>query len=382
MKIIHLADLHIGKTIYGVSLLPDQRHILDQILAHAEAQRPQAVVIAGDVYDKPTPGAEAVKLFDRFLTALSRLGCAVFIIGGNHDSPERLSFASGIVAAQNVFIQGAYDGELPYTSLQDAFGEVRFYLLPYIKPAYVRRFFEEEQIDTCQTAMRAVLEKADIDPAARNVLVTHQFYVSAGLEPIRSDSEIDPVGGLDAVDVSLLSAFDYVAMGHIHGPQRVGPSDNRRYAGSPLKYSFSEARQQKSLTLVELGEKGDVRLTQLPLTPLHDMRPLKGPLALLLSGALSVKEAREDYVQVTLTDEEELFGVMERVRGVYPNTLTIGFDNSRTRAEGPLSFDEPMLADSPFELFKTFYEERNGAGLLAAQEKIVQDILKEAGVET
>ncbi|MBR1659317.1 MAG: exonuclease SbcCD subunit D [Oscillospiraceae bacterium] len=362
MKLMHLSDLHLGKRLNGFSLLEDQAYILDRVAETAAALRPDAVLIAGDVYDRPAPPEEAVHLFDGFLYRLFALGLTVFVISGNHDSAERIGFGSRMMAPLLRF-SPAYDGTARPAVLRDAWGEVNIYSLPFIKPATVRRFFPEREIGSYTDALRAAVERMAPDPAARNVLIAHQF-VTGG---ICSDSEEISVGGLDDVDAGVFDGFDYVALGHLHSPQSVG-RETLRYCGSPLKYSFSETDRQKSLTMVELGAKGEVSLRILPLSPLRDLRELRGGYDELMLRANYLGTAVEDYLRVVLTDEEEVYGAMDRLRTVYPNIMALEYDNARARAG---ALDEPeaerLESMSEEELFAAFYAAQNGAPMSPEQ---------------
>lgn len=373
MKLIHIADLHIGKTVNGFSMLGDQAFILERILGYVREYRPRAVLIAGDVYDKPVPGTDAVKVFDRFLTELVREGAAVLIISGNHDSPERLGFASGIMNERGVFLYGVFDGQMRTVALEDEYGEVRFYLLPYIRPSVVRRFFDDPGIETHDDAVRAVIASAGVDETKRNVLVAHQFVISRGEEPERSDSEVGPVGGMDAVEFSAMSCFDYAALGHLHGPQRVG-GGRGRYAGSPLKYSFSEHLHKKSAVLLELGDKGHVETVLLPLTPLRDLRKLKGPMDKLIGGG--AEASTEDYLHITLTDEAEPVDAIGKIRCVYPNVMALDFENSRTRASFDIGEACRVESSEPRKLFEDFFFAQNGVDMEPEQVAIVRELLE------
>ena len=275
MRLLHCSDLHLGKRVHECSMTEEQRHILKQIASIAVAQQVDGIIIAGDLYDKLVPSIEAVGLLDEFLTSLWEQHLPVYLISGNHDSQERLSFGTQLLEQNDVYLAGVFTGKAQHLSLQDAYGALELYLLPFIKPAVVRSFYPEESIETYEDAVRVALSHSDIDPQKRNVLVAHQFVTNNGREPERSDSETLSVGALDQVDVSLFDGFDYVALGHIHGPQKIG-RETVRYCGSPLKYSFSEWRHKKSVTIVELKEKGIVLLEQIPLQPIHDLREIRG----------------------------------------------------------------------------------------------------------
>lgn len=378
MKLMHIADLHIGRRIGEFSLLDDQRFILGRMLEIAGAERPDAVLIAGDVYDKGLPPGDAVSLLDDFLTALAGRGIPVCLVSGNHDSPERLGFGSRMLVKNGLHIAGVFDGGLHSVALRDSFGPVTVWMLPFVKPAAVRPFFPDGKIDSYDAAVRAVAAAAGMNPHERNVLVAHQFVTGAGREPERSDSESVSVGGLDNIDFTAFDGFDYVALGHIHGPQWVG-RPTVRYAGSPLKYSFSEARQGKSVTMVELGEKGDVAVRTLPLAPLHDMRELKGPIERLLEAGAHA-DGRTDYIRAVLTDEGEIFDAVGRLRAVYPNLMRLDFENARTAAaEDPAARAQALERRAPLELFADFYREQNGAELSPGQRRLMSEIF--AGTE-
>ena len=385
MKFLHLSDLHIGKTVNGYSMLPEQRHVFQQISGYVDSEKPAAVLIAGDVYDRAVPGIEAISVFDDFLTSLALRDVAVLIISGNHDSPERLSFGARLLRDRQLHICGVWNGSLEQLTLTDELGDVSFWLLPFVKPSGVRHVFDgfddfdEREIQSYTQAVTAILESANIDYSRRNVLVSHQFYTGAGSEPERCESEISPVGGLDAVDAGVLSQFDYVALGHLHKAQGLG--GNIRYAGSPVKYSFSEWRHDKTVTMVTLGEKHDVKTELLPLTPLHDMREMRGSLEEVL-GNTSADGSNEDYLRVVLTDEQELVDPMGKLRSVYPNVMSLDFENSRTSIElSDLQPDaEKIESLSLYDLFSEFFLESSGAVMSNEQSAIVRELL-EGGID-
>lgn len=379
MKLLHLSDLHIGKRVCEISLLDDQRAILEQILRIAQDVRPDAVLIAGDLYDRNIPPGEAVTLLDDFLTELAGQEIPVFAISGNHDSPERLAFGSRIMQKNNVTIAGIFQGTMPHYVLTDRYGPVHIYLLPFLHPAAVQRFFDNDRVDSYDSAVRAAIGTVSLSPHERNVLVAHQFVVSGSAEPDRCDSETISVGGLDSVDVSAFDGFDYVALGHLHGPQQIG-RPSVRYAGSPLKYSFSEARQKKSVTMVELFEKGNLELTQIPLTPLRDMREIRGPIAELTAPENQEGTNREDYIRAILTDEKEIADAAGKLRAVYPNLMRIDFENSRTISDntGTAASGNPS-SRTPMELFEEFYRDFCGTSMSEQERKIIEKVIEEAG---
>ena len=360
MKVMHLSDLHLGKRVNEVSLLEDQAYILDQLVALAADERPDAVAIAGDVYDKAVPPAEAVQLMDDFLCRLAALPVPVLVISGNHDSAERLAFASRLIEPSGIHLSTPYNGHLAPVTLHDSHGPVHFWMLPFVKPLQVRQAFPDEEIATYTDALRVAINHINIDPQQRNVLVAHQFVTGA----TAAGSEELSVGGLDNVDAEVFAPFDYVALGHIHGPQRV-TRDTVRYCGSPLKYSFAEATQHKSVTFVTLGAKGQVDIGTRPLRPLRDMRKLRGTFADIAARRLVADEPKEDYMHITLTDEEDVVDALAQLRLVYPNILRLDYDNRRTRA-----LAEPIAAierRQPLDLFEELYQRQNGQPLSDAQ---------------
>lgn len=375
MKLLHLSDLHLGKRVNEFSMTEDQRYILAQILSIAENERVDGVVLAGDIYDKPFPPVEAVQLFDGFLTKLAELGASVFMVSGNHDSAERIAFGAQLMRGKNVYISPVYDGAVKPVCMEDAFGRVNFYLLPFLKPAVVRHAFEDAEIASYQDAVRTAVEHMEINTEERNVLVAHQFVTGAS----RCDSEEISVGGVDNVEVSVFDAFDYVALGHIHSPQHVG-RETVRYCGTPLKYSFSEADQKKSATVVELLEKGEIRIRKLPLTPLRDMRRLRGTYMEVTALSFYQGTNTEDYIQVTLTDEEDIPDGMQKLRVIYPNLMRLEYDNRRTREERTVDAAEDAEQKSELELFEEFYELQNNQPMSAQQQafsaKLIQNILE------
>lgn len=326
MRIIHLSDLHLGKRVNGFSMISDQRHILEQILGIIKNEQADAVFIAGDIYDKAVPSLEAVQLFDDFLVNLSKLGLKVFIVSGNHDSPERIAFASRIISESGIYLSPVYDGHIEKITVNDEFGPLNVYLLPFIKPVHVRAHYNEENIDTYTDAVRTALTHTDIDESVRNVIIAHQFVTGAS----RSDSEEQSVGGLDNVDACVFDAFDYVALGHIHGPQNIGYV-TVRYSGTPLKYSFSEEKHEKSVTVVDMYEKGNVSVRTVPLIPLRDMKTIKGSYMDIMSKQFYKDIKTDDYMRVILTDEEDIPDAAARIRIVYKNLMLMEYDNTRTK---------------------------------------------------
>nr|WP_300789546.1 exonuclease SbcCD subunit D [uncultured Acetatifactor sp.] len=380
MKFLHISDLHIGKRVNEFSMTEDQKYILNQILRIAEQERAEAVLIAGDVYDKSMPSAEAVQIFDWFLTGLADLGKTVIAVSGNHDSPERIAFGGELMRGRGVYVSPVYRGEALEVALRDEYGDISVHLLPFLKPATLRHALEGRQEEeenrlpeSYQEALEIAVKRMEIDVKKRNILVAHQFVTGAG----RCDSEEVSVGGLDNVDASVFDDFDYVALGHIHSPQSVG-RETVRYCGTPLKYSFSEAEQEKSVTVLEMGEKGDVVLSTVPLVPLRDMRKIRGSYGEVMSRSFYQDTNTEDYVQITLTDEEDIPDGLQKLRTVYPNLMQVAYDNSRTRQDRTVEAAEQAERKSELELFGEFFELQNNQPMSAEQaaymEKLIADL--------
>lgn len=409
MKFIHLADLHIGKRVNAFPMLEDQRYILKQILTILREEQPDGgVILAGDIYDKAIPSAEAVELFDEFLTQLAALRLRVFIIAGNHDSPERIAFGNRLMDRSGIYLSPVYDGHVKRITCRDTASAVTLsaanavdlnagthsvesastsaaastcppvdvYLLPFLKPANVRRFYPEETIESYTDAMRVAIAHMDIDPTHRNLLVTHQFVTGAS----RSDSEDISVGGSDNVDASVFAPFDYVALGHLHGPQQMGEEGGPliRYAGTPLKYSFSEARHHKSVTVVEIGEKKadgvvDVCISTRELRPLHDMREIRGSYEELTLRANYEGTATDDYIHATLTDEIEVPDAARHLQVIYPNLMKLDYDNARTRGQGSERLELEQLEEkSPLDLFSELFEKQNHKEMTEEQARYIE----------
>ena len=378
MKLIHLSDLHLGKRVNEFSMIEDQKYILNQILGIIDEERPDGVLLAGDLYDRPVPSAEAVQLLDSFLTRLAKCKIPVYAISGNHDSAERIAFGSHIMSSSGICMSPVYDGKTAKYCLMDNYGEVWIHLLPFIRPAVVRHVFagEEgvEEIRTYQEAVQAAVEHMDLDTEKRNVLVAHQFVVGA----MSCDSEEITVGGIDQIEGAVFRDFDYVALGHIHSPQNVG-NDRIRYCGTPLKYSFSEAGQQKSVTVVELGEKGTLEVREIQLKPLRDMRKLKGTYMAITSLSNYQDTNTEDYVQITLTDEEDIVDGMQKLRTIYPNLMRLEYDNCRTRENQKVTGTETVEKKSELEYFEEFFELQNNQPMNEEQRKFSEELIRKLG---
>lgn len=372
MKLIHLSDLHLGKRVNDFSMLEDQQYILAEILQIIDREKPDGVLIAGDVYDKSVPSAEAVALLDDFLVRLSKRELRIFVISGNHDSPERMAFGGRLMERSGVHLAPVYDGRVEPVVLTDEYGPVKLYLLPFVKPSHVRRCFPEREISTYTDAVAAAIEAMGVDTTARNVLVTHQFVTGAA----RCDSEELSVGGTDNVDAAVFAPFDYVALGHIHGPQQVG-RETVRYCGTPLKYSFSEAGHKKSVTVVELGAKGSVTIRTIPLKPLRDMVELRGTYEeLTLRAFYEGTSYPRDYIHITLTDEEDIPDAVGKLRIIYPNLMKLDYDNKRTRAGIHLEGAEDVQQKSPLELLEEFYSSQNGQPMSEEQRAFARDMME------
>ena len=373
MKFIHLSDLHLGKRVNEYQMLDDQAYILKKIINIIDDEVPDGVIIAGDIYDKSVPSAEAVGLFDDFLVRLAKRKLEVLIISGNHDSPERIAFGSRIMDASGIHLSPVYDGKILPFSMQDEHGTVDIYMLPFIKPAHVRMFCDEE-ISSYTDAINYVISNLDIKPKNRNIIVTHQFVTGAS----RSESEEISIGGSDNVNADVFAPFDYVALGHIHSPQNCG-SDHIRYCGTPLKYSFSEAKDHKSVTVVELAEKGKVSYRTVELVPQHDLVELKGTYAeLTLKSFYEGSTWQEDYTHITLTDEEDIPDVIGKLRTIYHRLMKLDYDNKRTRLNMEINSVTDVESKSPLELFSDFYKLQNNQPMTQEQFDYVKLLIEKS----
>lgn len=373
MKLIHLSDLHLGKRVNGFSMLEDQKYILKEILKMIDEEAPAGVLIAGDVYDKAFPPIEAVELFDDFLVQLVQRQLQIFVISGNHDSPERIAFGGRIMTASGVHMAPVYHGIVEPIRMADEYGFVNVYMLPFIKPIHVRRFFPDQAIESHTDAMRTAIAQMQMDESERNILITHQFVTGSQ----RSDSEDLSVGGTDHVDAQVFSRFDYTALGHLHNPQNCG-SDTIRYCGTPLKYSFSEASHQKSVTIVEMQAKGNCTIRTRPLTPMREMRELKGRYeTLVLKSSYVDTTYPEDYIHITLTDEEDIPDAVGKLRTIYHNLMKLDYDNQRTRKNSEITGAVRTETQTPLELFEAFYEEQNNQPMNPLQRTFVQNMIEE-----
>lgn len=381
MRFIHLSDLHIGKQLHHYSLLEEQRELLGQIVAYVKKEQPEALVIAGDIYDTTVPSAEAITVFDDFLSELDALEqkLTICIIAGNHDSAKRLDYASQILAKHAIHIVGmppvTVDAGIKKVSMTDEYGEVVFYLLPFVKPGYLKKLFPDESL-SFSDAVKHLLEREIIDETKRNVLVSHQFYAGGGASPVTSDSEVHVVGGIDNVDIGVLAAFDYAALGHIHRAQKIGAAKNR-YPGTIFPYSVSEADEQKFVTMVELGAKAEEpQIIKLPLDLPRQVRRLRGTMDEVLS--LAGDNMCHDYVSITLTDEVEVNHPREILEEKYDHILEIRIDNARTRKLIELG-DMEMENLAPYEAFCNFFAELNGREMTEAEDVLLKEVLQEGG---
>lgn len=373
---MHLADLHLGKRVNGFSMMEDQEYILNRILEIMEEEQPDGLLVAGDVYDKTIPPAEAVRLMDDFLTAVAAKHVPVFLISGNHDSAERVAFGHQLMQGSGIWISPVYDGTIRRHTLEDRWGEVNIYLIPFLRPSVVRSFFPDVEIEDYTDALRTIIEDLQVDTSRRNVVLAHQFVTAAGALPETCDSEQLSVGGLDRVDGSVFSPFDYTALGHLHGPQRVG-SETIRYAGSPLKYSFSELHQKKSVTVVELRAKGETEIRQIPLQPRREMTEMRGTFEEILEEARKKGAPQTDYYHMILTDETDVVDALSRLREYYPNIMLLDYDNRRTRSQKEVEQLDRVEERTPGELFAALYEQQNGQEMDSDRKEYLDGLIRE-----
>ncbi len=373
MKFIHLSDLHIGKRVNDYSMYDDQKYILNEIIRIIDDEKPDGILIAGDVYDKSIPTTEAVELFDNFLFLLSNRETEGFVISGNHDSAERLSFGSRIIDKSGIHLSRIYDGHIkPYT-MTDEFGEVDIYMLPFIKPSHVRRFFEDKEIVSYTDAVKVAIGEMNINSDRRNIMIAHQFVTGSQ----RAESEEISVGGSDNVDVSVFDCFDYVALGHLHRPQNC-MSEKVRYCGTPLKYSFSEAKDKKSVTVVEIQEKGSLSVRTVDLIPKRDMCEIKGKFEEITDKSFYENTSyQEDYIHITLTDEEDIPDCVGKLRTIYYNLMKIDYDNKRTRQNLQINGAVDVESKSELELFEEFYQLTNNQPMSEEQRVLVSEIIND-----
>lgn len=379
MKILHLADIHIGKNVLEQSMLEDQKYMLEQIIKKIKKEKIEIVLIAGDIYDRSIPTCEAINLLDNFLKILIKdLKLKVFIITGNHDSKERLNFGSKIFEEQGLYICTSYEGNIKKVELEDKYGKINIYMLPYIKPIEVKKYFEDTEINSYNDTIKNIIKKEEINQDERNIIISHQFVTAGNTEPEKSDSETLFLGGTENVDVSNYDKFDYVALGHIHGPQRIG-RDTARYAGTMLKYSFSEVNQKKALTVINYKEKGNLDYKIIPLTPIRDMRVIKGPIEELLKEENYLGTNRNDYIRAIITNEEPIYDAIGQIKRVYPNTLRLDIENSKfiQNFENKLSNIDEIKKRDELELFNEFFQFQNNMELNKMQTEIMNNIIND-----
>lgn len=379
MKILHLSDLHIGKNVLEQSMIEDQEYILKQVTKNIKKEKIDIVLISGDIYDRSIPPSEAVNLLDDFLKILIKdLKLKVFIISGNHDSKERLNFGSKIFEEEGLYICTSYEGNIKKVQLEEKYGKINIYMLPFIKPIEIRKYFEDIEINNFNDAIKNIIKKENVNKDERNIILSHQFVTAGNEEPEKSDSETLFLGGTENVDISNYDKFDYVALGHIHGPQRIG-RDTARYAGTVLKYSFSEVNQKKALTIIDYKEKGNLKYKTIPLVPIRDMRVIKGPIEELLKEENYIGTNRNDYIRAIITNEEPIYDAIGQIKRVYPNTLRLDIENSKykNKYENKLSNIDEIKKRDELELFNEFFKFQNNNKLNKMQTEIMKNIISD-----
>lgn len=378
MKFMHLGDLHIGKRVNDFLMLNDQEYVLEQIINIIKEENIDGVLIAGDVYDKQVPALEAINLFDNFLTLIANMNVKVFIISGNHDSAERLSFAGRLIEKSGVYIAPMFEGNVTKHTVKDEYGDIDIYMMPYVKPIHVKKYYPDSEIDNYNDALKCVMESVEVDENNRNIIIAHQFVTGATV----CESEELSIGGLENIDASIFDKFDYVALGHIHGAQKV-QRDTLRYSGTPLKYSFSEINHKKSVTIVDIKDKKDskvdISINLKELKPLHDMRKIKGTYDEITLKDNYINTDTRDYLHIVLTDEEDIPDAIGKLRAIYPNIMKLEYDNSRTRSNNKIDVINDIEEKSPLELFKELYELQNNQEVSEEQEKYLMDIFESIG---
>ena len=372
MKLVHLADLHLGKKVNEFSMIDDQEYILKEIINIIDDEKTDGVLVAGDVFDRPIPSEEAIKLWDDFLNAMAKRNIQVFAISGNHDSAVRFAEHTSLMDSTGIHLSPEYDGKTNKYQIEKQGVKVNIYLLPFIKPIHVRHYFPDEDINNYTDACRVAIENMQVNKEELNILIAHQFVTGA----TRCDSEEISVGGLDNVDVTVFEDFDYVALGHIHGKQTIG-RDTIRYSGTPLKYSFSEKNHVKSVTVIEIDSKKDISVREVNLTPRRDMAEIRGKCSDLIQGISNENVDANDYLQVILTDENDVPNAMSDLRRVYPNIMKLSYDNTRTREDRSLELNRDVEKKSPIDLFKEFYENQNNQSLTDEQREFMEELIEE-----
>ena len=372
MKLVHLADLHLGKKVNEFSMIDDQEYILKEIINIIDDEKTDGVLVAGDVFDRPIPSEEAIKLWDDFLNAMAKRNIQVFAISGNHDSAVRFAEHTSLMDSTGIHLSPEYNGKTNKYQIEKQGVKVNIYLLPFIKPIHVRHYFPDEDINNYTDACRVAIENMQVNKEELNILIAHQFVTGA----TRCDSEEISVGGLDNVDVTVFEDFDYVALGHIHGKQTIG-RDTIRYSGTPLKYSFSEKNHVKSVTVIEIDSKKDISVREVNLTPRRDMAEIRGKCSDLIQGISNENVDANDYLQVVLTDENDVPNAMSDLRRVYPNIMKLSYDNTRTREDRSLELNRDVEKKSPIDLFKEFYENQNNQSLTDEQREFMEELIEE-----
>ena len=379
MRILHLADLHLGKILQEQPLIEDQKYMLEEIIKKVQEENIEIILISGDIYDRSIPQTDAVDMLDYFLNKLIKdLKKQVFIISGNHDSKERLGFGNKIFENDGLYISSKYEGKIKKVELQDEYGKLNIYLLPFIKPVEVKKYFEDEILSYDET-IKKIIEKENIDETQRNIILTHQFVTCIGEEVERTDSETISLGGIDNVDISNYDKFDYVAIGHVHRPQRIG-RDTARYAGTMLKYSFSEVNHKKTIPIIDFKEKGNINIKLVELTPLRDMREIKGPIEELTKKENYKNTNTEDYIKAIITNEEPVYDAIGQIRKVYPNVLKLEIQNSKSSVSQNDEKEKELQNiknKSEVELFNEFYKFQNYTELNDEQTQVIENIVKE-----
>lgn len=376
MKILHLSDLHLGKKVNEFSMLNDQQYILNQILNIVDNENLDCVIIAGDIYDKSVPPAEAIQIFDSFLFSLSERKLSVFMISGNHDTAERISFGGRLMTSSGVYISPVFNGKINPVTLHDEYGDINFYMIPFVKPFHVRKFFPDESTESYTDAMKTVIKNMNINSEYRNILITHQFITGASF----GDSEEFSVGGTDNIDADVFDDFDYVALGHIHRPQNIG-SKRIRYCGSQLKYCIEEVSQQKSVTIAEIGVKGNLDIREIPLVPKRDMKVYKGTYKKLTDIDFYSNINTDDYIFITLTDEEDIPDANKKLHKIYPYMMKLSYDNSRTKNHSVIKSDIRNEKLPPIQLFSEFYESQCNHKMSSEQYEFVDSLIREVWEE-
>ena len=372
MKLVHLADLHLGKKVNEFSMIDDQEYILKEIINIIDDEKTDGVLVAGDVFDRPIPSEEAIKLWDDFLNAMAKKNIQVFAISGNHDSAVRFAEHTSLMDSTGIHLSPEYNGKTNKYQIEKQGVKVNIYLLPFIKPIHVRHYFPDEDINNYTDACRVAIENMQVNKEELNILIAHQFVTGA----TRCDSEEISVGGLDNVDVTVFEDFDYVALGHIHGKQTIG-RETIRYSGTPLKYSFSEKNHVKSVTVIEIDSKKDISVREVNLTPRRDMAEIRGKCSDLIQGISNENVDANDYLQVVLTDENDVPNAMSDLRRVYPNIMKLSYDNTRTREDRSLELNRDVEKKSPIDLFKEFYENQNNQSLTDEQREFMEELIEE-----